>query len=195
MGWDLADLNPEFVANNRRNLEHERLVPRFETASDPASKQASAAASLLPSRHYRGKLGPEDAVQRDIVRMFDEGTAEGRWDVLCCMCANEVRVPGGMGRAAQALGARLLAMGLLPGLPDLLLIWPQGFGFAEVKQPGGHMRLGVRKGDLLPVKTKPGPIGSKQQQFRDVVTTWGHRWACWHSTVEALETARKWGAV
>lgn len=170
-------------------------TPVLSTAGDPF------AASLIPQRRAMGRFGPEDAVQVEIVRMFDEGTKAGRWTVLCAMMANEVRIPRGLNRRAQAMGARLLAMGLLPGLPDLLLLWPGdasyhgGMGFLEVKRPGGEPRLAVKESRLVKSKTSPGKLSDNQVKFRDMCLAWALPWACVRSAVEARVEVERWGAL
>jgi|SRR6185437_14718132 len=79
----------------------------------------------MPRRHIERDL------QRAVMNYFK----------VCCPRAIAVHIPnGGARRPIEA--AILKTMGVVPGIPDLLVMWPpRNFAFIELKAPGSANRL------------------------------------------------------
>lgn len=170
-------------------------------------------AALIPERPRLRVLTDEDAVQQEIVTRFDAGSLDGEWAVLCVQFNNENRVPvpparEGQGnpamaayiarqqRAAWSLAQRLLAMGLVPGFPDLALLWRPGrIGFGECKRPPKADRWAQKAGKLVRVKDYGGTLKPRQRVARDLLEGWGFPYGRWMSWDEAREDAVAWGAL
>lgn len=179
--------------------------------------QYALAERLIANRCKAGGVkGPEDQTQRDIVAGCDALVFKRIAPVVAIMLVNEIRQPafrraGGRQRAlpgmaggdapgwkaAQLMGARLLAMGLLPGASDLILIWPGdddffgGVGFMEVKRP-------ARTEQTLtgPKRYQAGYLEDRQRDFRDLCQAWRLPWGCARGfDPDALRIMREWGAL
>lgn len=191
----LAD-NPHLkVAGSIGGAQPPRPLPCAGSPGAPGEPtQASAdplALAVLPHRRADLKLGKEDAVQAEIVTRLEIGTRQGRWQIVPVMLSNEIRIPvpskarveaqpqlvdfaDRQKRLAGQMGARLLAMGLLPGAPDLMLLMPGRIGFVECKVPGG------------------GKVSPEQAAVRDLMRAWGLLWAVARTWPQLLDTLREW---
>lgn len=83
--------------------------------------------------------------------------------------------PNGAKRGAIS-AARLRAMGMLAGVPDLALSWP------------GHMAF-------MEIKSGKGKIAQEQIAFLDAMRSHGHYTAVVRSLEEAISTLSAWGAI
>jgi hypothetical protein len=144
------------------------LTRRIEQAPDPRPPWVR----LQPLRTRNCRLGPEDTVQAEVVRAIEAEALRGA-PLLVASLANATAIPG---TAGMLVATRLKATGLLPGAPDLIVVFPGGIGFLETKRPKG------------------GLLGPKQALFRDTCTAWGIPWALVRSADEALDALLAWGA-
>ena len=69
----------------------------------------------------------EDRIQAEIVKFL---RSQG---IFCHSCPNE-----GAGRGGAIRTAQLVTMGLFPGVGDLVVWWPKGIGYLEVKTATGR---------------------------------------------------------
>lgn len=202
-GWlrERLEANPHLRAGDSYRPAAEGMSissSSFEAGKSDIGTPDPLATAVLPRPSYSVRLGPEDALQAEICFRFNEGTFAGRWRLVAAMIGNEVRMPV-VGkkrvaanpelaafreeqlRRAHMVGARLKAMGMLPGITDLILLWPGdaeyfgGVGFLEVK--------------------KEGQLSAEQKAWRDLCQGWRLPWGVARSWEQAFETARTWGAV
>ena len=89
-------------------------------------------------------------------------------DVICAA------VPNGGFVLDKRVVARLKWLGLLPGFPDLILIWTGGFALVEVKQPSGV-------------------LSDSQRALIPLLRSRGTRVAIWRSVQDADDGLRAWG--
>lgn len=183
---------------------------------EPAPPGPGAVTSIL-ERRFKAPwrtLGPEDRIQAELVRTLDNLTASGL-PVLAVMVGNEVRLPippvrpdmtpetarlrGWLERVALSLGGRALAMGLLPGFPDLIVVWRTaeglpGIAFMESKIPGGDSYLGKVKGEYRVKKRARGSLSDEQKIIIPLLLAWGFNVCVYHGEDEGMERLRSWGA-
>lgn len=87
-----------------------------------------------------------------------------------------IHIPN-QGKRSPVYGAKLKAMGLMPGAADLCLI-----------APGGQSHF-------IEVKTEAGSLSRAQKDFRGSCAALGIPWALARSPEEALRSADQWGLV
>lgn len=75
--------------------------------------------------------GPEDCIQADIVAALRDALPDD-----CIVMA----IPNGANLTRAARGKLFGPMGAIAGAPDLLIMWPGGYGFLEVKAPKSYPR-------------------------------------------------------
>lgn len=108
---------------------------------------------------------PEAALQRSI-----KANLEARWrDCLVHHSPNE-------GRRSPKEGAKLRFDGMVPGFPDLIIIWPGGVGFLEVK-------------------SAKGLVSANQSAVIALLRAMGHNVAVVRTLDEAVDTVTAWRAV
>lgn len=71
-------------------------------------------------------------------------------------------------------GFFLKQLGVYPGVADILAVWPEGFGFLEVK-------------------TKDGHLSTPQKRFKWMCERYNVKWALIRSVKDAHDTLKKWG--
>jgi hypothetical protein len=110
---------------------------------------------------------PEHQIQKGII---DFWRLAGRRDLRL------IAIPNGELRA-QSVALRLKAEGVVPGVPDLLVVRDDGrVGWLEVKAPGGSM-------------------SDAQKGFAHMLVTHGHAWALVRGIDEAQTMLGRWGAL
>lgn len=113
-------------------------------------------------------MKPESLIQRD-VRKY-----------LTVLGLTSVSVPNGSHLAGDKLArikqtAAMKADGMLPGMPDLLVL-------------GSHGRTG-----FIEVKTPKGSVTQAQQNVQSMLTRMGHQVAVVRSVDEARDALKTWG--
>lgn len=102
-------------------------------------------------------------------------------DVILCLSLAGVylfSVPNeAAGKSTPQKIQRLKAMGLRPGMSDLVLMSSDG------------------RAHFLEIKTESGKLSESQTRFRDWCIARGWPWAIARSPEEALDQARSWGLV
>lgn len=213
MPWTADTLADVLLANpalaERNPGEAGRLVPRFAAEpvrSAPATvplpdREAfrSLVLALLPDRLPGvGGLKPEERLQAEIVALCHRRVRRDGWAVLPFMVPNGVLIPRRGGtpeeRARDPLpaiiGARLKAMGLIPGIGDLgFLMWTAGgpgLAFMECKRPrDGQAGFALVRGSLRVRAPRKGVTSGNQATFARLCRLAG--WPC--PTVETLAHA------
>lgn len=109
---------------------------------------------------------PEARIQAEIVLILSMA------GVYCFSVPNE-----SAGKATPQKIQRLKAMGLRPGITDLVLVGDSGVAH------------------FLEIKTESGKLSESQVRFRDWCHKKGWPWAIARSPTEALDTATAWGLV
>jgi hypothetical protein len=127
-----------------------------------AGGRASRTKTLVWAKRKPG--WPEDRVQAAIVRTL-----------RAALPPSAIVMAIGNGRASAAARMRQAALGAVPGAADLLVLWPGGLGFMEVKAAGKY----------------PTPV---QRSFAAKITALNVSWACVRSPDDALRTLSEWGA-
>lgn len=117
----------------------------------------------------------EDALQRAVVQWLTLAKPRCLW----------FHVPNGGARDAIT-GAKLKAMGVKAGVPDLVFIWKGGAGFVELKRPEDRC--------LLSELSRPeGRLSPSQRAFKDECDGLGVPYVVATSVDEAIATVRSWG--
>lgn len=110
---------------------------------------------------------PEDALQSQIVSFSRSNFDRREWRLF--------HVPNG-GKRTKAEAGRFVALGVSSGVPDLVLVGPDGFtGWIEVKAPKG---------------VTSGP----QDDWAEYLTANGHRYGLVRSLDEFRALLVDWGA-
>ena len=97
-----------------------------------------------------------------LVKLFDLKYPSQKWSLF--------HIPNGV-NSNQRTGARLKALGLRPGVPDLQLLIARG---------GFH-------GLFIEMKSATGQLSQVQRHYRDLITNAGYRWALCRSAEEGIE--------
>lgn len=119
----------------------------------------------------------EDALQRAVVQWLTLAKPRCLW----------FHVPNGGARDAIT-GARLKAMGVRAGVPDLVFIWKGGAGFIELKRPEDRC--------LLAELSRPeGRLSASQRAFRDECAGLGVPYVVAMSLDEVVRALKEWGLV
>ena len=161
------------------------LTERLPAATVQRSLISSIFAQPHLSAPLRKLLRPEQCLQIEIIRQMRPLLLER--GVLLLSIGNEIPASGGFIAAWQAIRT---AMGAIPGAPDLVLLWPDGGGFVELKRSRDDSQLPLGKFAPKPAR---GELSTPQRQFRDVCQAKGIRWACCRSVAEFEATVRDWG--
>lgn len=119
-------------------------------------------AESCANRPRKRRGNPEAAVQRAIKQ---------RLTLYGCVC---VAIPN-EGRRSAALGRAMKQTGLLPGIPDMLVL----------QRPG--------KAAFLEVKAEKGRVSPAQHDAHEMLRRLGHHVAVVRSQDEAVEALRGWG--
>ena len=110
---------------------------------------------------------PEDALQSQIVSFARSNFDRREWRLF--------HVPNG-GQRTKAEAGRFVALGVSSGVPDLVLVGPEGFvGWIEVKAPKG---------------VTSGP----QDDWAEFLSATGHRYGLVRSLDEFRALLVEWGA-
>lgn len=108
-------------------------------------------------------------------------------DIRCPNCSFEFEAPGQEKLVARIIN-RLKTDGMLvPGLPDLAVIWHGGGGFLELKRPASK--------DLFGVRTPAGRPSDTQKQFAEECGRLGVNHAFCSTWEETRDRLRQWGAL
>ena len=111
-------------------------------------------------------MKPEEALHRAVADYLRWVKPPALW----------LHIPNGEARS-KATGARLKAMGVLPGAPDLMFVGHGGVtSFIELKAPGKY-------------------LSPAQKAFRDTVTSLGCQYAVARSVDDVAEALQSWGLV
>ncbi|MEY4932682.1 MAG: hypothetical protein RLZZ403_1002 [Pseudomonadota bacterium] len=105
----------------------------------------------------------EDQIQRTVVH----------WIRATCPGALVFHVPNG-GKRSRAEAGIFKGLGVLAGVPDLIILWPGVCAGLELKAPG----------------KKPEPA---QEQIGQQMLAMGHRWGWADDIDKALALLREWG--
>lgn len=114
----------------------------------------------------RKSVQHESFAQMMIVKYLREALP----DVIVAHCPNG-------GKRSRIEAARFKKMGVLPGMPDLLLYWKGGAGFIEVKREKG------------------GNLSGPQRAMLEAFERMGHKSAVCRTAYEAEMAVREWGLV
>lgn len=198
----VADLQGEFELVNgrlRSRVSSTRAgAPTWQTEARPAPAPARAdgtAPSLwpLPAWPQRRPLRPEEKLQREILAaLLPELAPRG---ILLAFIGSEIAVGGGIGRLLQATRK---AMGSVPGLPDLLVIYPGGRCLLmEVKRPTMARMQPVEttegRAELRVRQVGRGELSTEQRRVRDWAKAMAVPWAVVRSVDQArAAVARVW---
>lgn len=111
---------------------------------------------------------PEDELQKQQIAYLERLRAQGRLEYFAI--PNEAKRSFG-------LAARMLAMGLRSGVPDVAILWPDGgCGFIENKAP-------------------KGVTSDSQKAWAAWLNDNGHRYALVRSFDDLLRTLYRWGII
>jgi len=110
---------------------------------------------------------PEDALQKAVVQHLR----------LCGVPGLLFFAPANEGKRSPRSGARLKAMGMLPGVADLVVMVPGGVPF------------------FLELKSPKGVLSPEQKAFRTVCRAAGCEYSMARSLNAALDILRVWGAL
>lgn len=105
----------------------------------------------------------EDQIQRAVVD----------WIRLACPTAIVFHVPNG-GFRTRAEAGRFKSLGVLAGVPDLIIMWPGVVAALELKTPANRPT-------------------AEQAEFGRRMTGMGHHWGWASSVDDALALLRVWG--
>ena len=83
-------------------------------------------------------------------------------------------IPNGGFVLEPRIVAKLKWQGLVPGVPDLCVIWPDGHGWLEVKSEGGR-------------------LSAVQSTIQSMMRAMGQRVAVVRSVLDVMETFATWG--
>src|SRR5262245_28997508 len=117
--------------------------------------------------HARSIPAPEILIHQGIIDALKLAVAP---NVRFFHCPNE-------GERAPEYAYRLKRMGVVAGVPDIIIIMPKG-------------RVG-----FLEVKTDTGKLSIAQKEFRDDVINLGCPYAVVLSITDALQVLAEWGAL
>jgi hypothetical protein len=84
--------------------------------------------------------------------------------------------PANEGRRGVVTGANLKALGMLPGVADLVIVVAGRAFFMEIKSASGR-------------------LSDAQQAFAETCKRGGSEWVCVNNIDDALKHLRKWGAI
>jgi hypothetical protein len=177
-----------------RAVRDERLVARFPAGTvppraPPTGREAfrELVLSLLPERlPGLGGLPPEATLQARVVAECHAAIRNRGWAMMPFMIANGVTIPrrGATARERATdplpaiIGARLKAMGVVPGVADLgFLLWPGSLAFLELKRPvAGQREMATAKGRLCVRAPRKGSRAEHQETFAALCRLAG--WPC-----------------
>lgn len=94
----------------------------------------------------------------------------------------------GHGGGGKTRGAILKSMGLLPGVPDMVVMWRD-----SLTLEGEVLKLSTTATLWLEVKSPKGRQSSEQREFQRRVVALGHRYHLVHSPEEAYDALRRAG--
>jgi hypothetical protein len=202
MNWSLTDLPPQYRDQVRQQIGgrlHEPTEQRKRGIVEAPSREEfhRLALELLPvDRFFSGRLQPEQAVQAEIVRRFDE-LIRGGWAMLPFFADNANSFPKHLAKVAKMIGGLRRAMGLVAGVTDLVVLaYPARVGFLECKasQRQLDMLAGLRLDGTTRAPRK-GQLSPEQQTFRDLCAAGCFPWAKVHGAVEAEAAVQGWWGV
>lgn len=102
-----------------------------------------------------------------------------------------VHVPN-EGLRSRVAGGVMRQMGMLAGLPDIMVVGPPQRYTVDVGLPGGASLVCHFLG-FIEVKTDKGNLTPAQEAFRDDCRRTLRPWACCRSIDDAREALRQWG--
>ncbi len=143
----------------------------------PNATLLRATVEPVEPRGRRRQRLDEDALQRSVVQWLTLAKPRCVW----------FHVPNGGARDAVT-GAKLKAMGVKAGVPDLVFAWKGGAGFVELKRPEDRC--------LLSELSRPeGRLSPSQRAFRDECEAQGVPYVVATTLDEVIQALRGWGLV
>lgn len=126
---------------------------------------------LLSLPRWRGRLGPEAAVQQEFVQHLIYWTLTGRLKCVWGSIANE-----NGSNSQPVFGALLRTLGKIKGAPDMIFMWKDGSGCIEFKAG----------------KNKQTP---EQKVYQEWCNESGVNYVVAYSAAEAIEHLSSWGVL
>lgn len=183
----LATLPPGYVLEGDRA----RRVSVFPTSQEGQKidmPPRDYLADLMASAAFKGRLGPEEEVSLWCAVELRRRTVARQLDAVWSMIPAENRQGGRLGAMHQA---RLLALGVVPGVCDFGFWWRDGSGLIELKvepRQTSLVKVGAKLSARVPKKTglrRNQPLFERWCEERGVRHAVARRWGEMEAVLQA----------
>jgi hypothetical protein len=197
--WSRAELAEALRANPGLRVAEQPLARRVEIPTPistrtetPHRNAANSVHELMATPSYQGALQPEEslsvAVATELRRLSHAGGLRAVWSRL------PLEHPEG-GRYGMQAQCKRIAMGGIPGAPDLWFIWDGGGGLIELKTEASQGSLLAPSGKAGLRRGRRTYLRGKQRLFAAWAEMFHVKHAVCRSVAEVVAVLKQWGVL
>lgn len=172
-------------------LERAKQTPTNATQT-PRANAGNGIHELMATPSYQGALQPEEslsvAVATELRRLTHQGRLRAVWSRL------PLEHPEG-GRYGMQAQCKRIAMGGIPGAPDIWVSWGTGSGLIELKTEAAQASLLTPSGKAGLRKGRRTYLRGRQRLFQAWAEAHGVQHAVARSVAEVVAVLKQWGVL